>query len=174
MDKGLSEPSGLIKNFRSTLDLSQGEFAEKLGYTQGYIADLERGRQRPSRKFWEKLNQTFKGSSTEILDQSISYKWDQIEETLRSEGLSFKSVQKIQGHMLSVLGFDEERSHQKKLEKTMVHKEEPMAAHEAQPVSKRRLLSDVREIIESGNEVIIDALMTNIKAFLKVTHAIKK
>jgi transcriptional regulator with XRE-family HTH domain len=174
MERRLSEPSELIKIFRSTLDLSQGEFAEKLGYTQGYIADLERGRQRPSRKFWEKLTQAFKGSSTEILNRSISYKWDQIEETLSSEGLSSKSVQKIQDHILSVLDLDEERSHQKKLEKTTVHKEEPIAAHEAKPISKRKLLRDVREILESGNEVIIDALMTNIKTFLKIIHAIKK
>jgi transcriptional regulator with XRE-family HTH domain len=155
------------------LELSQAEFAQKLGYTQGYIADLERGRQKPSRKFWEKLNQTFRGSATEILNQSISYKWGQIEETLRSEGLSSKSIKKIQNHILSVLEYDEERFHQKNLQKSMELKEGPILAQEAQPISKKKLLSDVREILESSNEVIIDAFMTNTKAFLKIIHAIK-
>ena len=173
MEKRFSEPNELIRKFRSTLGLSQEEFAQKLGYTQGYIADLERGRQRPSRKFWEKLNQIFKGLSIEILDQSISYKWNQIEERLRSEGLSLESIDKIQGYISSVLGFNEERLHQKKLEKIMTYKE-PIAAHETKPISKRKLFSDIQKILKSDNEVIIEALNTNVKTLLKLTNAIKR
>ncbi len=42
------------------------------------------------------------------------------------------------------------------------------------PYSTKKLLDNVKEILESGNEVIADALKANIKAFLQAVRTGKK
>jgi transcriptional regulator with XRE-family HTH domain len=56
-----------IKDYRKSKGLNQRKFAKLLGYSYGYIADLERGRQKPSREFIERFVQTFGVSSDYIL-----------------------------------------------------------------------------------------------------------
>jgi transcriptional regulator with XRE-family HTH domain len=48
-----------IKIFREALNLSQGEFAEKLGMKQGSISDVERGKANVSRKLINLLQSNF-------------------------------------------------------------------------------------------------------------------
>ncbi|MCM8765935.1 MAG: helix-turn-helix domain-containing protein [Candidatus Omnitrophica bacterium] len=61
------EPGDRIKSIRKNMGLTQAEFGESLGYSHGYIADLERNRQKPSREFLEKLNEVFGISADYIL-----------------------------------------------------------------------------------------------------------
>lgn len=51
---------------------------------------------------------------------------------------------------------------------------EPMAEYEVLPISTRKLLNSVIEILESGNEVMIDALKTNVRAYLEAIRAASK
>lgn len=51
---------------------------------------------------------------------------------------------------------------------------EAEARYEILPTSTKKLLDGVKEILESGNEVMIDALKANIKAFLIAIRNKKK
>ena len=48
-----------IKGIRIEEGVSQQVFAKSLGYSKGYVADIETGRTRPSRKFFEVLQQKY-------------------------------------------------------------------------------------------------------------------
>ncbi|NWF93708.1 MAG: helix-turn-helix domain-containing protein [Syntrophaceae bacterium] len=50
---------------------------------------------------------------------------------------------------------------------------EPAAEYQASPISTRKILSNVVEILESGNEVIIEALKANIRVYLEALRASK-
>jgi transcriptional regulator with XRE-family HTH domain len=51
---------------------------------------------------------------------------------------------------------------------------EAEAKYEILPTSTKKLLDNVKEILESENEVMIDALKANIKAFLEAIRINKK
>jgi transcriptional regulator with XRE-family HTH domain len=51
---------------------------------------------------------------------------------------------------------------------------EPVAEYQALPISVRRLLNSVVEILESGNELIIEALKANIRVYSEAVRAAKK
>ena len=51
---------------------------------------------------------------------------------------------------------------------------EPMAEYEALPISTRKLLNSAIEILESGNEVMIDALKANVRAYLEAIRVANK
>ncbi|BBO75202.1 hypothetical protein DSCW_26190 [Desulfosarcina widdelii] len=48
-----------LVGIRSEAGLTQEKFAESLGYSRGYLADIEKGRTKPSRKFLEKVRQQY-------------------------------------------------------------------------------------------------------------------
>ena len=125
------KPGERIKYFRKNKGLTQKEFANKLGYSDAFLSDIERGKVEPSREFLKKMKVIFDIPSDYILYGSGT-QWEEIKK-------------KLSGGKYGTL-----------------------------PTSTRKLLDNVLEILESGNEVITDALMTNIKAFLKIIHAIKK
>lgn len=52
-------PGKRLKRLREKLRLTQKEFAEKLGYSQAYIAELEKGKKEPSRKFLQQLKSQY-------------------------------------------------------------------------------------------------------------------
>lgn len=113
-----------IKDFRQKKGLNQRKFAERLGFSYGYIADLERGRQKPSREVLERLTEVYAISSDYVLYGS------------EEEQKKYLMVKEAEGQ------------------------------YEILPTSTKKLLGNVKEILESGNEVMIDALKANIKAFL--------
>ena len=45
----MTDSSKKIKQIRVNLNLSQDNFAKSLGFSKGYIADIESGRTKPSR-----------------------------------------------------------------------------------------------------------------------------
>ena len=173
MNENPSQIPELIRNFRKERGLNQGEFARRLGYTQGYIADLERGRQAPSRKFWERLSEMFKGSSAEILNKSVSAQWDEIQKKLRNEGTPTESIEKIQGHILSILRIHDERAYQKGFEK-IIMVQEPEVPYRTITTEQETLINNVFEILDSDDEVTVNALKGNIQAFLEGIRAKKK
>lgn len=48
-----------IKAVRTRAGLKQGDFAERLGYVQSYVSDIENGKKRPSGKFLSSLSEKF-------------------------------------------------------------------------------------------------------------------
>jgi len=142
------ESSGNIKELRKSIRLSQADFAKCLGYSQGYVADLERGRQKPSREFLEKIKKTFGVSSDYILYGSPP---DQVE-----EGLA---------------GHPEEYA--EKMKEAMIIRE-PESKYQILPTATKKLIDNMVEILQSDNEVMIDALKANIKAFLEAVRLKKK
>jgi transcriptional regulator with XRE-family HTH domain len=156
-----------IKDFRKRQGLNQREFAKKLEYSYGYVADLERGRQKPSREFLEKLRHMFGISSDYILHGNFFYFWeqklDEIENKLKSEEISQPIIDKVKGDIMSTMIRLAEDKYQQGYEKGMKISE-PVNRYQAIPTSTKKLLDHVIEILESGNEVIIDALKANIRA----------
>jgi len=57
-----------IKALRAEEGISQSNFSKKLGYSKGYIADIETGRTKPSRKFLEAITREY-GTSIDWLFQ---------------------------------------------------------------------------------------------------------
>lgn len=51
---------------------------------------------------------------------------------------------------------------------------EPEFPYQIVPTATKKLLDSVKEILESGNEIMIDALKANIKAFLEAVRVQKK
>jgi transcriptional regulator with XRE-family HTH domain len=51
---------------------------------------------------------------------------------------------------------------------------EPMAEYEVLPISTRKLLNSAIEILESGNEVMINALKANVRAYLEAIRVANK
>jgi transcriptional regulator with XRE-family HTH domain len=55
----MTESSKKIKQIRTNLNLSQDNFAKSLGFSKGYIADVESGRTKPSRNLLEVIFQRY-------------------------------------------------------------------------------------------------------------------
>jgi transcriptional regulator with XRE-family HTH domain len=121
-----------IKDFRQKKGLNQRKFAEQLGYSYGYIADLERGRQKPSREVLERLTEVYAISSDYVL-----------------------------------YGSEDEQKKYLMVKEAGVH-------YEILPTSTKKLLDSVKEILESENEVMVNALKANIKAFLQAIRETKR
>jgi transcriptional regulator with XRE-family HTH domain len=172
MKKDSLELPQLIKKFRRERGLSQRGFGDKLGgYKQGYIADLERGRQNPSREFYKRLSEVFGPSSHHIIYKSVSYQWDQIEEILMSEGIPGQVVDKLQTHILAALVLNEE--HHYKAERSLALVHEPAEAYELLSLSSQKTIDKVKKILKSENDTVINALKANIEAFLMAMKAKK-
>jgi transcriptional regulator with XRE-family HTH domain len=167
---------GRIKDFRSRQGLNQREFAKKLGYSYGYIADLERGRQKPSRRFLEKLRHMFGISGDYILHGNLFHfstqKLEEIEAKLKSEEIPQPIINKVKGDIMSAMDFLAEDKYQQGYEKGMKICE-PVSRYQSIPTSTKKLLDDVIEILESGNEVMVEALKANIRALLEAVRTKK-
>lgn len=159
-----------IKDFRKRQGLNQREFAKKLGYSYGYIADLERGRQKPSREFLEKLRHMFGISGDYILHGNLFDFWaqklEEIEAKLKSEEIPQPIINTVKGDIMSAMVLLAEDKYQQGYEKGMKICE-PVSRYQTIPTSTKKLLDNVIEILESGNEVIIEALKANIRALLE-------
>jgi transcriptional regulator with XRE-family HTH domain len=61
------EPGKRIREFRKSRGLTQIEFSKEIGYSPGYLAEIELGVKDPSREFLKRLNEVFGISSDYIL-----------------------------------------------------------------------------------------------------------
>ncbi len=159
------EPGERIKKFRDAKGLTQIEFSEALGISQSFLAQIESGVRQPSREFLKKLNKAFNVPSDYILYSGTAAQWDKIEAKLKSKGLTDDEIREIQPDYLVALvlaGREEwERGHRSALTVN-----EPEGDYQTTPLVDKKLLENVKEILEGGNLVMIDALKANIKAFL--------
>jgi len=165
-----------IKDFRKGQGLNQRDFAKRLGYSYGYVADLERGRQKPSREFLEKLRHIFGISSDYILHGNLFHLWteklEDFEAKLKSEEIPQPIINKVKGDITSAMVFLAEGKYQQGYEKGMKVCE-PVRRYQAIPTPTKRLLDDVIEILESGDEVMIEALRASIRALLEAVRTKK-
>jgi transcriptional regulator with XRE-family HTH domain len=84
-----------IKELREKMGLTQIEFGKKLGYSNAYIADLERGEKKPSRNFLEKLNEIF-GISADYILYGDQNQIDKTEKNIVSKGsLPFAFIERL-------------------------------------------------------------------------------
>jgi len=137
-----------IRHFRKKRGITQKNFAENLGYSQNFLSAIELGKVEPSREFLKRLNEVLGISSDYILYGSPP---GQGEESLI-------------GHPGEYL---ESR-------KEVIVVREPKSKYQVLPTATKKFLNGVVEILESGNEVMIDALRANIKAFLEAVRVSKK
>lgn len=126
------KPGERIKQFREGKGLKQRDLEGALGFSQGYISEIERGVKSPSREVLKKLTEVYGLSSDYVL-----------------------------------YGSEEEQ-------KKYLMVKEAEAKYEILPTSTKKLLDNVKEILESDNEVMINALKANIKAFLEAIRMAKK
>jgi transcriptional regulator with XRE-family HTH domain len=163
------KPGERIKKFRDAKGLTQEEFSEALGISQSYLAQIETGIRQPSREFLKKLNKVFKVPSDYILYSGTAAQWDKIEAKLKSKGLTDDEIREIQPDYLValVLGGREEweRGHRSGL---VAH--DPEGEYGGPPIANKKLLDDVTEILEIGDEITVEALIANVKAFLRASR----
>jgi transcriptional regulator with XRE-family HTH domain len=156
-----------IRDFRKKKKLNQRDFAQKLGYSYGYIADLERGRQKPSREFLERIKEQFGTSSDYILYGDPFYLWaekiEEFTETLQQANLPKEISQKLSREAFDAMIILKEN----------IKVSEPKPEYQVLPTSTKKLLDNVKEILESGNDTMIEALKHNIKAFLEAIRITK-
>jgi transcriptional regulator with XRE-family HTH domain len=141
-------PGERIKDFRKKKGITQKDFAERMDYSYGYLATIELGRVEPSREFLKKLNEVFGVSSDYILYGNPP---DQTE-----------------------IGLAKHPEEYIKEEKKAIFIREPESKFQILSTATKKLLNNVIEILESGNEEMIDALKANIKAFLGATRVARE
>jgi len=64
-------PGEIIKEFRKKKKLTQGQFGEKIGFSDAFISEIEKGKKEPSKKFTRRLIEVF-GFTWDILDGNES------------------------------------------------------------------------------------------------------
>ena len=120
----------------------------------------------------KKNNDVFGISSDYILYSGTAADLEKIVIDLESAGLDQELIEKVRLRCLAAIyrgGLEEYDRGQKNL---LIR--EPAAKYNVLPVSIKKLLDNVAEILESGNEVMIDALKANIRAFLEAVRIQKK
>lgn len=167
------EPGERIKQLRERKGLTQQEFGKSLGYSDGFISLIETGLREPSRKFLKKLNDVYGVSSDYILYSGTAAQWNKIEEKLKDAGLESNVIHELHPDYLKSLMIagreDWDRGYQEGMRVC-----EPLAGYQALPDSTKKILDNVREIMESGNDTMIDALRANVKAFVEAVRMGKK
>ena len=166
------KPGERIKNFREKKELSQTKFAEALGYSQKFVSDIETGKAEPSREFLKKLNKIFGISSDYILYSGTAADLQQMVTDLESVGLDQELIEKVRLHCLAAIYRGGQEEYQRGQKNALIR--EPEVKYSILPTSIKKLINNVTEILESGNDVMIDALKANIKAFLEAVRITKK
>jgi len=135
------QPGKRIKELRNKKGLKQKELAKIIGLTQGYISDIERGRQSPSPEFVGKISgplEISKDDQSLLLDATTAKELGDIWPAILKENHEFEFGGQDMGR-------------ERRL---------------PQNVSKRKLIDKVIKILDSENDTVTKALKANIKAFL--------
>jgi transcriptional regulator with XRE-family HTH domain len=166
------KPGEKIREFRKSMGLNQIEFGKTLGYSDAYISNIEKGKVEPSREFLKKLKEIFNVPSDYILYSDTAAQWDKVEGKLRSKGLSDEEIRDIRPDYLGafLLGGYEERQRR---HKHAMKISEPKGKYKILPVPSRKLLDNVIEILESGDEGMVHVLKANIQVFLEAIRSKK-
>jgi transcriptional regulator with XRE-family HTH domain len=166
------KPGKRIRELRKEKGFTQGEFGDSLGYSDGFISQIEAGLREPSRKFLKKLKEVYGVSSDYILYSGGGADWEKLQSDLQSHGLDHDVIEKIHVHYITgVFRGDQEEYH-----RGFEHGQkvcEPPPEYTAFPDTKK-LLDNVKEILESENKDIVNALTSNIKAFMGAVRAAKE
>jgi len=167
------QPGERIKQFRARKGLTLKEMGLRLGYSYVYLSDIERGKVKPSREFLEKIKEVFNISSDYILYSGVGAQWDKIEQKLKSKGFTDEEIQELHPDFLAavVLGGREEWERGHQYAETF---QEPVVEYEVLPRRSKKLLDAVAEILESGDDKIIESLKTNVRLFLDAVRAKKE
>lgn len=83
-----------IKEFRKKNNLSQKDFANALGYSQAYVAEIENDKREPSRAFLKKLNSVF-GLSSDFVLYGERKKPESLEKFASEGFMSLKFIQRL-------------------------------------------------------------------------------
>jgi transcriptional regulator with XRE-family HTH domain len=146
--KEFMQPGERIRAFRKEKGLTQREVADALGYSDAFLSEIERGVSGASREFLKKLNEVFGISSDYILYGDSPDQTD-VE-------LAVPPEQYIEE------------------EKRVLIIREPESKYQILPTATKKLIDNMVEILQSDNEVMIDALKANIKAFLTAVRSKKQ
>lgn len=141
------EPGERIREFREKKGIDQKDFAEMLGFSRGYISQIENGIRKPSREFLKKLNEVFGISSDYILYGNPP---DQVGVDLEAPPEEYKE----------------------RMKEAMIIRE-PESKYQVLPTAIKKLIDNVVEILQSDNEVMADLLRANIKGLLEAIRSKK-
>jgi transcriptional regulator with XRE-family HTH domain len=166
------KPGERIKLFRNKKGLSQEKLAKALGYSQEFVSEIETGEADPPREFLKKLNKVFGISSDYILYGGTAADLEQIVTDLQSIGVDQELIEKVRLRCLAAIYRGGQEEYQRGQKNSLVR--EPEIRYGFLPTSTKKLLNNIVEILESGNEVMIDALKANVKAFLEAIQTGKK
>ena len=159
-------PGEKIREFRKSIKLNQIEFGKKLGYSDAYISNIEKGKVEPSRDFLKKLKEIFNMPSDYVLYNSTASPWGKVEEKLRQKGLTDEEINNIRYDYLSALLLSEYeirlRGH-----KDTVKVSELNEKYKTRSISTKKILDNVIEILDSENEDLINVFKANIQVFLE-------
>jgi transcriptional regulator with XRE-family HTH domain len=86
-----------IRILRNNSGLSQEEFGTKIGFSQGYVSDVESGRTKPSEKMIRSIRREFGITTSWALKELIKQEVDDIIEYNRSQTISPQSLIYIYG-----------------------------------------------------------------------------
>jgi len=142
------QPGERLKESRKKIGIKkQKDLAKIMGISSAYISDIECGKVMPSTNFLVKLKKTTGISTDYILYGSPE---DQVEIKFPNGPIEYAE-----------------------LEKKMMLFGEKEVRYQILPTIIKKLLDNVKEILESDNKVMIDALKANIKAFLEAIRISK-
>ncbi len=142
------KPGEKIRYFRKNKNFTQKEFAQILGYSDAFLSDIETGKVEPSREFLKKLNEVFGISSDYILYGNPPGQAE-VEFEKHPEGYT-------------------------EPKKEVITIREPESKYQILPTATKKLIDNLVEILQSGNEIAVEALEANIKAFLQMVRVPKK
>lgn len=97
------KPGDRIREFRKKKQLTQEQFAEILGYSQGYLTEIETGKKEPSREVLKKIHEKFGMSTDYFLFGLVSTSWGEIESSLTERGLEQEFLDKIHALFISAV-----------------------------------------------------------------------
>jgi len=167
------KPGERIRELREKRGQKQKPFAELLGYSQSFLSDIELGKVEPSREFLKAVYEKTGVSSDYILYGGTGAHWHELEKKLKDVGLDEDVIAEAQGHYLGGLrssGHEEfDRGYKSGKEEVF-----PVKDYDRLPTVTKKLINDMIEIMESGNDTMSGALKKNIKAFLQAIRDAKK
>jgi transcriptional regulator with XRE-family HTH domain len=180
-----------IREFRKRKRLTQEDFAEALGYSQGYLTEIETGKKEPSREVLKKIHEKFGVSTDYFLYGLSSTSWAEIQKELLEKGLEQEFIDRIHARFLSAViasadeanfnlarsfnlqGMSREAQEKKKsadkdieVFQTEMAQRVPLPAvdEEIEGLKVTSLLTRAMEILESSS-IYRQALAANINAF---------
>ncbi len=157
------KPGERLKELRLKNDKTQIEFGEILGYSDGYLSEIETGKKGMSVDFTNAIEQKFGVSRGYLLYGLSEDRWNAIKRYFQSEGLPIESIERLVPPLYS-----EDRNslplpigrESEEYVPTLRERRLPQNA------SKRNFIEKVIKVYDSENDTVTKALKANIEVFL--------